>query len=260
MSYHLSSEEVNEVCERYQAGESGTQIARDFGISAPAIYMWLRKRDVPRRSSSEAQRKCLVNENVFDQLTEESTYWIGFLMADGNISIRKDGSPELALVLANKDKDHVEKFRKFLESTHALIDVPSTRATRFSVRSKKLVDILAKYGIVPNKSLNTSAPIVLNMNPHFWRGVVDGDGHLAIDSHNRVRLSLCGSKELMTQFLTFIKKHNPNCGATVKSHKSIFRVQLACKSAVRTIQLLYTNCSIALDRKKSIATIILGES
>jgi len=204
-----------------------------------------------------AQKKCLLNDNAFDELTKESAYWIGFLMADGNISIRKHGAPELSVVLANKDRQHVEKFRRFLGSTHALIDISSTKATRFSVRSEKLVSALAKYGVVPNKSFITDAPVILEMNSDFWRGIIDGDGWIAIDNRNRPRLELVGSEKMLHQFIAFVQACHPQCGASVRPHKGIFKVGLLCTAATEVIRSLYDNESVALDRKQAVASTIL---
>ena len=52
------------------------------------------------------------NENVFDSIdTEEKAYWLGFIFADGYISL-KGNSFELSL--KGSDSEHLDKFNKFM--------------------------------------------------------------------------------------------------------------------------------------------------
>jgi hypothetical protein len=61
-----------------------------------------------------------LNESCFDVLTENAAYWIGFLMADGNIHKGRQGSPVVRLTISDKDYGHLIKFRQFLGSTHKI--------------------------------------------------------------------------------------------------------------------------------------------
>lgn len=52
-----------------------------------------------------------MDESVFDAINEQSAYWIGDLMADGNIYTGKTGNPRIALTLAEGDREHLVKLR-----------------------------------------------------------------------------------------------------------------------------------------------------
>ena len=63
-----------------------------------------------------APRRYSLNENAFDSATEESAYWIGFLMADGYIVRKKNVAPcgigvalADALVLATQGAEGVDE-------------------------------------------------------------------------------------------------------------------------------------------------------
>jgi len=251
MGYFLEHDEVVEICGRYQKGESGISLAQAFDVTPTAIYAWLEKNDIPRRSNRQSHIKLYVNEAAFDILTEHSAYWIGFLMADGSVQHRQHGSPELAIVLSSRDRGHLVKFRRFLESEHAIIDVPSVNAARFSVRSARLVKALEEYNIVPNKTFITRAPDRLVNNRHFWRGVIDGDGTIGIYS-GKPRLELCGGKHLVEQFVDYANKQT-STEASVRPTKGIFRTQLLGTPALDMTAVLYEDCSIALTRKLNAA-------
>lgn len=42
---------------------------------------------------------------------EEKAYWLGFLYADGNVSLKED---KIELSLAEKDLNHIKKFKNFI--------------------------------------------------------------------------------------------------------------------------------------------------
>ena len=64
-----------------------------------------------------SMRTCALDEASFDVLTEEAGYWIGFLIADGNICYKK-GIEIIALHLKDIDLAHLHKFREFVGSSH----------------------------------------------------------------------------------------------------------------------------------------------
>lgn len=263
MGKKLSESEIKHVCNQYIDGIPTTALARQYNVSATAINGLLQRRDIERRSRSEAARRCELNENAFNAITSESAYWIGFLMADGSISYRKEGSPQISLVLAEKDKKHIEKFRDFLGSTHSIIAVTNMvngtqyNSFRLSIRSTQLVDDLSKYGVLPKKSLSAKVNI-LESNENFWRGVIDGDGSIGLYKAGPM-LRLIGSLPLMQQWLTFIETCTSGCNVTVRRHKSIYQVSLCYRYAIQMLNILYCNAPIALERKSKIAQKIIRQ-
>ena len=99
-----------------------------------------------------------IYNNAFKSIDSENTaYWIGFLAADGSVKADRN---RLMLGLAQRDKLHIEKFKKFINADEAITDrnvlcgnngkrYPSSSIT---ISSKLLVDDLAQYGIVSDKS------------------------------------------------------------------------------------------------------------
>jgi hypothetical protein len=77
-----------------------------------------------RKELSEETRmkmsKCQLNEHTFTvPLSSGAKYWIGMLMTDGNVSIKK-GIPIIAFHLQEIGKDQIDKFRTFVISTHKI--------------------------------------------------------------------------------------------------------------------------------------------
>lgn len=198
------------------------------------------------------RRRFLVNENVFESLTQDSYYWLGFLMADGSVS----DAGVISLVLARKDRSHLERFREFLGSNLPIRDFLIAKKYETSaivVISKIMSSSLSAYGIVPRKSHTAIASSSVSSNKDFWRGVFDGDGYIGIDTKNRLRLELTCNEALGQQFLDFLRANNIPTKATVRPHKGHFRVVLLSGPAEQAAALLYQNASVSLLRKSRYA-------
>ena len=199
--------------------------------------------------------KYTLDDTVFDTVTEESAYWSGFLMSDGNISFKKTGNARIALVLAKVDYSHLVKFKGFLKCTnpikpkkkkyHGIIVIQYY--LRFS--SKHIAEILISHGIVPRKSL-IARVTGLGNDRDFWRGVFDGDGCLKNrDGTEGDRMVLTGSNDLCAQFEEFIKKNIPNARVTVRKVRQYSKLYIYSDTARAVAKLIYSDCKIALERK-----------
>jgi hypothetical protein len=253
--WKLTPEQKLEAVERYVGGQGATEIAADYGVSNVAILGVLRRRGVQVRTNSEAQTKHTLRHDALDILTPDAAYWCGFLFADGTIMPPRPGhgGGGIALVLAERDRDHLAKFRGFLGSSHAITAIAPHRynasdyfahpAARFAVNSDRLADRLRSLGRY-DPPLNSE----LASSRDFWRGVVDGDGSLGLYG-GKPHLRVCGSDWLMEAFRSFVVDRHHLCHATVRPHKSIYEVHLCGPSAANAVSLLYSDASTVLDRK-----------
>jgi len=264
----FSEREEQEIIDRYEKGETASALAREFGCSKSTINRMLDRRGIKKHSRSYAIRTGhghSINENAFDIVTPDSAYWIGFLMADGCVSKVN----ALNLRLAEKDIDHIKKFKWFLSATHEIStgekgtgygkDV--SVCSIFQVNSAHLCEELKEYGVVPNKTFIAKVSESLAFNRHFWRGVVDGDGCISWYKSGHYlypKLSLVGSEFLLQQFRSFVKEIYPSTNAMVTPLKNIFQFHISGKAAEAVIKELYTNAGTALDRKEAKAREVLA--
>jgi hypothetical protein len=210
-----------------------------------------------------------VDEEAFDRDRPESRYWLGFLLADGYVS-----QSGITLRLADGDRGHVEAFRAFLGSAHAIrIEAASAfgggpvngdrRQVTFNATSVRLAASARAHGVRPNKTKTAAVPPALAGDVDFWRGVVDGDGWLCYGRHRgsatgwEINLGLCGTRAVCEGFATFAA-HAVGPPLRAESYavlpiKSIWRVKLTGYQALRMADLLYTDACIALPRKKAAA-------
>ena len=148
------------------------------------------------------------NIDFFKEIdTPEKAYWLGFIVADGNVN--KNGF-NMQINLNAKDGKHLQKladvFGKKVKYTNYYNKNKGTeyQGVYLCVSSKKLCSDLNSLGMLPNKTDLNQSSILKNINdkmfPHFVRGIFDGDGSI---SYSTVRgkficnTMFCGEKNIM---------------------------------------------------------------
>lgn len=171
----IDKDSLDKLVDKYMEGSSLTELAKECGVTPKTVRSILVKLGVEPRQCSN---KKVIVTNPFVNLDDaEVSYWLGFIAADGSLS---SSTNNLRVALAEKDKEHLENYLKFLGGG------PTMRATyckTFDKRgysvdfgSKEVKQFLISIGITPNKSKTLDIKIPLNR--HFVRGVIDGDGSI----------------------------------------------------------------------------------
>lgn len=123
-------------------------------------------------TNTDRKRKCDLTFLDIDSLTKESTYWWGFIMADGHIS--KKG--QLVIQLKDVDKDHLLKFASHVNGNVKSVGKSFVRLACNDI--KKLS--LWKRKLRMLESAKTYFPPDLTLFEkyfvYFFIGFVDGDG------------------------------------------------------------------------------------
>jgi len=274
---NMTTEEEQKIVSAFGAGKSGKVIALEFEVSASTVSNVLRKHNIKPKTGRRPS--CSIDHTAFDTITPSSAYWMGFLFADGCLSETEGGSPQLSLELATKDRDHVEKFRTFLKSTHAIRDVtrgagtienkngltsstPQRTAVAFAVRSQQLADALRKNGFC-KKGPERTPTEDLEKSLDFWRGTIDGDGTVRIVEDHRgydykyASLILCGHIPLLEKFQSFLRYHNISANIT-DTTSGIFQIRMMGSNALTMIKMLYDNAHDYLDRKMASAKEVMA--
>jgi hypothetical protein len=193
-------------------------------------------------------------EAFAEPLSTEAKYWIGFLLADGCIC-----QGVVGLGLKIEDAEHVKKFARFVgaceDSVREFNSVNSfgrNHGVRLRFIGKELVSQLAKYGVVPHKSLTAAVHPDLATDPDFWRGVIDGDGYLTFSNFRHV-IGLGGSQHVVEAFSNYLLALTGFKPAASKDG-SIFKTGASGRRACIVVSAIYYDgCSVGLDRKMAIA-------
>ena len=256
----FTKEQEKDIVNLYVKGKGSGELAKEFSANKSTICDILHRYNITIRNNSDARRKLSLNQSIFSEITPNSAYWVGFLMADGGIC-----NTTISLSLAITDIFHILKFKAFMGAGQKVIKSKPKTFGKYidkgqvgiSVHSSTMVDDLSTFGVVPRKSKTASVKI-LEFNPHFWRGVIDGDGCIGMMRKEYPTLELVGSEQLCRQFSEFVKNIFPKTKANVRFHKNIYKFGVVGKAALAVIDALYGDPNVtALDRKMERAQEIL---
>lgn len=235
-------------------GLTSTEIAEAFGISRKTLFSKLKNLDL----SFNIYKR--FNDSIFDTInSEEKSYWLGFLYADGYVCGYHNN---IELSLTKDDIDHLIKFKRFLEdkkddSVIKLSKVYNKKSNkeytrcRYTIGDKHFHEQLVSLGCIPNKSKILKFPDreifkETGLIYDFIRGYIDGDGCYYGTKHNRLAIEVLGTYK----FLNGIREYIPYFSIpTIKEKESVYRITCSNYNADRTVELLYNNPKIYLERK-----------
>lgn len=122
-----------------------------------------------------------LNDNFFQIInTKEKAYWLGFLFADGCITIdKRTGSKRLHIHISKKDEWIINNFAKVINANINKILLNKDEALiRLIIGNKSMCDDLINIGCIPRKSKKLLLPKLENRSLYlaFLLGFFDGDG------------------------------------------------------------------------------------
>ena len=224
------------------------------------------------------KRKYTCDDHCFDQLTEQSLYWIGMLTTDGNVRKRGNSSGVIKLKLESKDKEHIEKFKKFLKTDAPIHNTTSKKfyphlnelreykQSVLEISSEPIYNRLNNLNIVPNKTFIYSIPEEIKNHKlinHFMRGCIDGDGWIYNHKDKRcnsqaIIIGFCGASSLVYDIFNKLKsKCNLEDVGYFKKINNTFRFEISGHHDVnKIIDYLYKDATIYLERKHIVAKLI----
>lgn len=238
-----------------EKNRSADDIAAECGVTNVTIRWWARKFEFRRRRWGSKK----LNELFFDRITtQRQAYWLGFIAADGSVQ-NKPGKRLLSIVLAAKDKGHLELFRDHIESEHNIYYYERdqeingynyhSKVVQLDLPSSRLVEGLIKCGIVPNKTMTLQPPNIKPNLVRYWiRGYFDGDGSISVNRAGNRHGSFFGNKQVME----FILSQCPMVRGPYPL-KNGWSIAFSIPRKVEQLySFLYNRSSVHLERKKKI--------
>lgn len=231
------------VIELYKSGVSQSVIEKELQMTRKTIRELIKSSNLHYKTKSEQwliRYGNELDETIFDELNEESLYWIGFLYADGHITKERGYSIELGL--KKEDKEHIQKFKNFLKCSNSVKEAKNS--FRIRIGSQKIHEKLKEFGFDNNKSFTAKPHELLKNSRDFWRGLVDGDG--CIGKYKQETINLAGTFETIKEFISFCKSNKQPSKA---SGKELYQVSFYSKEAKQIADILYKDSKVHLERK-----------
>ena len=270
----FSEEQLNLIIDLYvNQNKSLKSIGEIFGVSRPVISRVL-KENADKVTLRQKTTKYTANYDNFEVIdTAEKAYWLGFLAADGCVYIRENNATIL-LNLNQKDINHLQKFKAFMNSTAEIIEYISTTGysnsspmAKFALNSKKMAYDLVDKGITPRKSLTLNRP---NISSEFYLpyilGYFDGDGSLSKLQNEEYSLSFQGTKETL-EWINEVLETDMKLEKRYENEKNSFYIRCGGNNKPYSIlQKLYSSipAKICLERKykiyKNLEAVVLSKN
>ncbi len=235
------------ILQEYTKGRTIKSIALELGTFNTSIRRYFLRHGIIPRDSSEAT--AVVKLPIFSNLTEEAQYWLGFIMADGNISTINNA---IAVTTAEKDLEHLKKYAAFVGVKVMSVYNKRFDLTEYRVQfaNKRIKEWMISIGITPKKS--HTLKLTIPLTTHMFRGVLDGDGY--VSKKGLIEIATA-SPHFRLQLLNFLADrgiHTTDSIYPAKNQSLLFMIRVSTRSeCLKLYNLLYKDASIFLERKKN---------
>lgn len=245
------------IIELYQRGYNSSELSRKTAIKQGTITSWLRDAGVTRHRGPKSK---VGNELFFRSIdSEHKAYFLGWLMADGNVSIY-NGQYSIKVAVQEQDRDVIDKFLTAIDADytpHLRFDNKGHGSYYISVTSKEMCCDLMSLGVVPCKSGHESFPdIPKELEHHFIRGYFDGDG------------ITCTAKSKRSGFIAptaMLESIQERIGSSLKMSRSHCSIDMrtilgGIKFSRSLYRYMYSDATVWMYRKRQRMDIICGNT
>ena len=258
----FTENEEREICSLYKKGKSKNYICKIYHCRLEAISNVLKNNNIKTRPFG-LTKNLNIKEDFFEVIdSEEKAYFLGLLFTDGSISKpERTRSSSIRLQLKESDIKIIEIFKNILniESKIYYDKRKNKESVVIGFRNQKMVNDLAKFGIIPNKTYLTNhlPEVPKKILKDFLRGLLDGDGSIYQETKTKkYRIDFCSyHKTICEDFknycATLIGEENTN---TINNYGTAYHIRFNKQEIVRQLAIaLYKDSKLSISRKQEMA-------
>ena len=256
----ISDQEVEAIYKMYKEDKKISDIAKAFGVTNSTIYTRLNRRYGPLgKERAVNKRKYTVDESFFEIIdTQEKAYVMGWFYSDGSNSV----SPNVAKIdVAADSEDILHKIKEAIGSNARIKPIKNSANSyagenaqmlyRLGIYNKLVSKQIAALGICGNMTYTRTWPEWLSedLEPHFIRGLIDGDGCISIGKKKGFTISYYGTKMMCEGFSKVLSKIGvDHRHQTDKNGHHFIRIMKQAE-CVKFADYIYNDATIYLNRK-----------
>jgi hypothetical protein len=241
-------------------------IAVELGVSGLTVRNSLKQFAIPIRP--EPRPNPVDCSGFVDLSSDWHAYWLGFIAADGCVYIDEQRHDyRVQIVLKLSDADHLRNFQHGIQaSAPVIVGFNGQRdVAKIAINDRFLVDALALWGIVPNKSLIIRWPDHLPdaLVPAFIRGYFDGNGTIYQRHRRNDRISwtetvcrfISGSIPFLDSLELALAKYNIRMLKRYRNqdtHAHVLPLSGRKENLLAFADMIYSNSTVNLPRKKDL--------
>ena len=268
----FTDEQIQEILDLYVNQEIGmNKIGKLYNVSKTVISRILKENNIEHRNNNHIYK---ADYRIFKNIdSAEKAYWLGFFAADGYVYKRKDNHLSgnfCGINIHRKDREHLEKFQKFMNSNVNIVDHIQTEGfsnntpmSKITFNSNDMVNDLIDKGVILRKSLILQPP---NIEEQYYLpfilGYFDGDGSIYQNSNNEFGISIVGTKEIL-EWINNILNITNHLEQRNNDGKNNYYIRCGgYQKPYDIMKQLYESTSYHLDRKydiyKNLETVVLN--
>ena len=251
--------DIQEIIERYEAGESLASLGRKNNCDSRIIKSYLEKRNIHIRNRSEQTkitniaRTKSVNHNYFNEIDNNNKAWLlGFLTADGYITKNRN---TISIGLSSTDEEILIKIKEELKIERTISHKETGNGFQVSTlewSSQNQKEKLAQYGIVNNKTYKElHLPNFSNnqLTLAYILGYFDGDGSFS-ENNLYCRFRICSHRpELLTDIANFLNKQYKASFSLSQDKRGLYELSISTTYAKSIFNDMYNLNCLHLKRK-----------
>jgi len=227
-----SDEEIKKLKEMSQNGYKDKEIATALNKSEDAVSS---------KRYRENIEQVKLNENLFNEWTEQNTWLLGLLTADGSF-----GKNRNSIVLYNTNKNLLKQFKNIIQTKNEINEhinksrLGNKKVWRLRVENYKIASFLKSInGFGDKDHRNPFSNIPDKYKWSFVKGLYDGDGNFYKGS-----LSIAGREGLIKEVYYWICKQidkNPNKIYQSTITNKTYYFQISHKDTEKVVDLIEKN-------------------
>lgn len=269
--YKIQNDKINAIIDMLKEQKTTKEIQSQLKCSYDTINAIAKQCGLPMFDAMPPRRDINKNfdDNYFHNIdTENKAYFLGLIYTDGNVRIHNNGY-FLSINLQIQDKYILEKLASELKCGNTIYErnrvtnfASSHSATFTTCNSKTMFDDLARFDIIPNKTYKSSSFKNIELIPkdlqrHFIRGIIDGNGSISNISKHDKAISLyshdrkiCDDVDSLLKSLLEYDKLNADIKYIKNDHDGMWFLRYRRINDIKKIcTFLYGDATIYLNRK-----------